>query len=95
MLWFLNDRRTHTVSYFILGVSPYLQSRSINRLLPLVLIYIYTGVIIFFFNTVGGMYTKKEVLSDKVKFIMYFVDILARMILRILVVLYLPSSCEV
>lgn len=41
------------------------------------------------------MYTKKEVLSDKVNFIMYFVDILARMILRILVVLYLPSSCEV
>lgn len=41
------------------------------------------------------MCTKKEVLSDKVKFILYFVDILARTILRILVALYLPSSCEV
>lgn len=49
MLWFLNDRRTHAVSYFILGVSPYLQSRSINRLLPLVLIYIYTGIILYYF----------------------------------------------
>lgn len=43
----------------------------------------------------GGMYTEKEVLSDKVKFIMYFVAILARMILRLLVALYLPSNCEV
>lgn len=43
----------------------------------------------------GVCTTKKEVLSDTIKFIIYFGDILARRTLGILLAFHLPSRCEV
>lgn len=85
------------MSYFILGISPYLQSGSFDRFLPLVPIYMSTGVILFYRGGGWGRgcMTKKEVLSDTIKFIINFGDILARRTLRILLAFHLPSRCEV